>query len=1085
MSYTPSTKATGFKNRSVPDMSKDIAALAKAKDKQRASDVANFQQQANGQLTELARQDSVMTQNDAYELANLKQFSNTLNDFLDTSAKTLGKAYIDVKRREGTELARKYRAGDEEAIAKIDGTQAQLDEVEKKLAEQKEKAIATSQKFLEDEARLNLKQKLQALNIRKLGSNVSYGFMKSTFNEAALGYKPYLEAQLNSSEESLTFPEELGGETIMIKDYRKLTNVDQKQYVEGVVEDRYLEENNPFGASESVVYRYLTKSVTQQTDEYREQKFQQEKKNQGADEIIDRRTTLLSAAKNFDFDETLDYGTVVEGNEVKLEGGVKTTKDIIQEMLNLGSYSHSLNNPNGANNVANREQIIKDLTTFMKTADADSRQEIYQFLTDERVGKFFMRGQGEKLLEDHFVGDLDLLKIMAEADAEDVAKDVAEQKALKLRFNNGVKALEKLYHTGNPDGSDFTLNDYKNGLQEFMNSNNNFLDLDNVQTLLSQAQAWEPDILNKRASLKYYADIYDTDGEVTREQWNKMHPDVKILIQDNKHLVEEPFGSDEQGFVEAVKAQNTRAETQLKDIAGANKTTSDFVNNSLADSVSAIESDLLKQAKYAFNNTEMYSTKAQAYEAVTEKFLEEVIEKRNDPNYKYYFHPEKGFVNIKPAVAADKTTLLLSEGAIAKDNLEAKIKYSNSDAIATTKLLSEINLQPRRNKLGVVTGFNSQVSQLQKLDTQGRTKFEIHNLQAKANGREDLVIDISELTPAQQVIQTNLEEKYKHLRGAFNSDSTLEKESALDEMGAISTAFLGNALVDVDIYEGDLSTILENQNITMEQYTSDPDIRTKVNSQHLNDLIQTAVAQTDNKNQALLMVAHSYRNGKDMMGSYKLMMQAGSLTDNVQDDKDFAFGIVDSYYSGDTTKLDGGFPRVSIAANTNNQSTLTKVIQNSGAGTTEDLTQQLNSLNSLEPEKYVSINVSGRVVQGLNPLYTKWQKKKTIIESRIAGQEILSDKHKSWDGTNWKPSQLEFEDVKLMIRAQHFSEGKVAGAINDPYSKLVEKFKKTSGFSQEGMTFMSYILPGDNRNNRIEAKNQQNFYNFLRKELQQ
>ena len=157
-------------------MSKDIAALAKAKDKQRASDVANFQQQANGQLTELARQDSVMTQNDAYELANLKQFSNTLNDFLDTSAKTLGKAYIDVKRREGTELARKYRAGDEEAIAKIDGTQAQLDEIEKKLAEQKEKAIATSQKFLEDEARLTLKQKLQALNIRKLGSNVSVSY---------------------------------------------------------------------------------------------------------------------------------------------------------------------------------------------------------------------------------------------------------------------------------------------------------------------------------------------------------------------------------------------------------------------------------------------------------------------------------------------------------------------------------------------------------------------------------------------------------------------------------------------------------------------------------------------------------------------------------------------------------------------------------------------------------------------------------------------------------------------------------------------------------------------------------------------
>ena len=117
--------------------------------------------------------------------------------------------------------------------------------------------------------------------------------------------------------------------------------------------------------------------------------------------------------------------------------------------------------------------------------------------------------------------------------------------------------------------------------------------------------------------------------------------------------------------------------------------------------------------------------------------------------------------------------------------------------------------------------------------------------------------------------------------------------------------------------------------------------------------------------------------------------------------------------------------------------------------------------------------------------YTKWQKNKTILETKIAGSEILDDKHKSWDGTNWKPSQAEFEDVKLMIRAQHFSEGKVAGSINDPYSQLVEKFKKTSGFSQEGMTFMSYINPLDRRNNKIEAKNLQNFYNFLRKELQQ
>ena len=220
MAYTPSTKAAGFKNRSVPDVSTDIARKAKALDSQRAQDVAAFQRQASGQIAELTRQDSIMSRNDQYELQGLRQFSSTLNEFLDTTAKTIGKGYIDAKRQEGTEKARKYRAGDEEVIKEIDGTQAQLDEIEEKIAEQKQKAIEASQGFLEDEVRLDLQQKLRALNIRKLGSNVSYGFTKSTFHEAALGYKPYLEAELSSGEGNITFPEELGGETIPISDYR-------------------------------------------------------------------------------------------------------------------------------------------------------------------------------------------------------------------------------------------------------------------------------------------------------------------------------------------------------------------------------------------------------------------------------------------------------------------------------------------------------------------------------------------------------------------------------------------------------------------------------------------------------------------------------------------------------------------------------------------------------------------------------------------------------------------------------------------------------------------------------------------------
>ena len=113
-------------------MSTDISRKAKQLDSQRAQDVNNFQRQAAGQLTELQRQDQVLSANDQFQIKQLGQFSNYLNDLMKTSAEQLGKAYIDTKREEGIDLARRVNAGDEEAIAKIALQEEQLDEIEKK-----------------------------------------------------------------------------------------------------------------------------------------------------------------------------------------------------------------------------------------------------------------------------------------------------------------------------------------------------------------------------------------------------------------------------------------------------------------------------------------------------------------------------------------------------------------------------------------------------------------------------------------------------------------------------------------------------------------------------------------------------------------------------------------------------------------------------------------------------------------------------------------------------------------------------------------------------------------------------------------
>ena len=1090
MAYQPSTKAVNFKNRAVVDVSTDIARKAKQLDSQRAQNVNNFQRQAAGGLTESQRQDTVLSANDQFQIKQLGQFSNYINDLAETAAEQLGKSYIDARIEEGIDLARRVNAGDEEAIAKIALQEEQLDEIEKKIEEQKRKAIEASKTFLEEEYRLNLTQKYQALNIRKLGSNVSYGYMKGHFNEAALGYKPHLEAELKSSEEIITLPERLGGGEVMIKDYNKLTDPKIKGYIESYIENQYIANNNPFGAADSVVYRYLTKSVTKTTDDYREEEYARDKRIIGDNEILDRRTRLFSTASNFNFDETLDYDLVVDGKKVNvLDGSVKDAGDVIQEMLYLGPLSHEMRGSAGSN-LANREQIIKDLTQWITNADADTRNEIKQYL---EYKKFTLPGQGEKLLKEHFVGDFDIDKIIADAEKIDSDKAAQFQTIGTRRFKDGINNLKNNYrhgidHDNNPStpNVDYSLEDYKNGLDDFLAANPDLTSLDNYDTLVTDAKSWEPIELSEKASLKYYNQTILISGEITRAEYSRLHPTVKALARKEGKLVEGSWGYDEEGYKEALSSANDRISKELKDIAGANKTNADFVTNSVDDAIAYSELELVTTAK-AFWATEKYTTKAQALEAAAKFMVQEMKANKNNRDSTYYFDTSEGFTNINPDKIVD-AQLLLNDSIIARDKLVNEITYNNGDAISEKSLISLQGLEPVRNKKGEIIGFPSGVTQLQKLDTFARPKYEIVNAQIlAAGGTKDDLIKLEDLDQASQTVAKELEERFPHLRAALNSDSTMEKESAIDEMGAISTAYIANSLYNVPINEGDLVKILNEKGITREDYDKNVELKEKIRGEYINDLIVTAVGTTDNKNEAILKVAYSFKNGKENMGQYKSMMTKNSLTDKIMDDKDFSFGILNSYYSGDTSNLSDGFPSMNIAAVEEKGTSLSKFIKSSGVGNVEQLNTQLKTINNLEPEKYVKINFSGEIIQVQNEEHVKWQKHKTLIENKIAGQEILSDDHKSWDGKNWKPSVNDLATIKLMIRTPHFNQGKVANSIDDPYNALIQKFQKQDkyAFSKtiDELGFLSVINPFDDRAVVAEREMKQRFYNFLRKEL--
>ena len=138
MTYSGSTSNTSYSKRTYNKKdNEDLAKLAKAMDTQRKETVNEFKSKANDQISEMDRGDSIQTNNDTYEIQNLAKFSDTLNEFLKTSVETVGKAYIDNKRRDGIEKQRKYQAGDEAVREEIDGNKAQLEEINNKVNETK------------------------------------------------------------------------------------------------------------------------------------------------------------------------------------------------------------------------------------------------------------------------------------------------------------------------------------------------------------------------------------------------------------------------------------------------------------------------------------------------------------------------------------------------------------------------------------------------------------------------------------------------------------------------------------------------------------------------------------------------------------------------------------------------------------------------------------------------------------------------------------------------------------------------------------------------------------------------------------
>ena len=204
MPYQGSAQSLGFKKITAASDATRTREYASKLAQRGSEKVQSLTEQAQGQQQEMQRIDTISTKKEQDQLEQLRGFSKTLNNFLDTAATEVGKPYIEQKRKEGIALAEGYEVGDEKAKEQVDLSKAQLVEIDQKVKLQQQKAEELGQRWdakIAQGYKASLVEKEKLHNIRKLGSNVRWGFIKGTLLEAAKGYPAWRDVQLSTSTE--------------------------------------------------------------------------------------------------------------------------------------------------------------------------------------------------------------------------------------------------------------------------------------------------------------------------------------------------------------------------------------------------------------------------------------------------------------------------------------------------------------------------------------------------------------------------------------------------------------------------------------------------------------------------------------------------------------------------------------------------------------------------------------------------------------------------------------------------------------------------------------------------------------------
>ena len=942
MQYKRSTSTIGFKARStINDEAKNLASKATALDKQRKEIVKEFAATSSDQLSDMQRIDGLRTRIDNYEIANRQEFTKAFNGLLDTAARDLGKPYIDSKRQEGIDLHRRYEAGDEEAIALVDLNEKQIAELDEKLLELQKAAEMKGQeldKLALQEQQVSLENKYRALNIRKLGPNIAYGYTKASLTEGAEGFMPWF---MNATR---TRTDQIPGEDFTVADYDKLTKSAQRDAVEDYLLNEYIEQVNAnIGATPKIVESYLTKSVMKQLNNWKSSKLADEEQAFASQQIEGYKTNIFTDAKKFTADDNKD-----------IEGSKKNLVKSIETYGILGPSAHFRAGTQGSSNAATKEGIIEAVKAiFDEIDDPNDIETLREFFATTKIK---IGNLGTKTLEEHYPLDFKLDDIIFNEEEKRAQKAENTQKILKKQFKEEEHQLKKLLALGPQDGgiSQTEFEDRVTGMDK------KYANWYEYETSITTLREYVPSYFTPSKSHQIASKEKEEEGFISFETYLKLHPSVKGDYKDNV---------DFDDFINT-PASTQKLETFKEDIHSALDLV--YVNESVNPSIKSKDPRLTAVKNHALDTIpsialqlkKQSNTEAPVedfYEAAFKIVRDDILNARNAAST-YFIDGEDNF-NTKLLKDAgfdtDKISVTFNEKVRdTKANLLNAYKIINSnngDAFTMDKVQlfgemdktqAEAFFTPKTNDAGQIVGLNGHFMEIQKFDPYNRDAYTLFNLARASYGLDP--IDFSEALPNSVIeMQNKIKNASPAIKALFKTGDMKSMARGFDKLNIAYVPTLSDAIVshipidEIVIPTNVVTEILarDGVNFTLEDYKNSIETKNQVIRIHVNDLLKKAATKSANRHVQIRMVATAI-SGDDMENWI-------SSTNEILGTR-----VLDTYLTG-TVEGNNGEGNVDLT-NYNKVVFSSQEIKTLATPVTiDELNNQLNALDNEVPSKFI------------------------------------------------------------------------------------------------------------------------------------